>query len=99
MPAGTVLSIPKSCIPSVGLLEGFCKGVGLVRNHHQMNMIGHQAVADQRSCVLFGAFSQQAQIHISICVAVQDKLPGITTLRHVMRNLGGYHPSESCHAL
>ena len=63
-----------------------------------MNMVGHQTVADQRDSMLFDAFVKQAQIHFSIRVAVQDELPRISTLRHVMRNFDGYHPRESCHA-
>ena len=48
--------------------------------------------------MLFYVFPQQAQIHFSICVAVQDKLPRIATLRHMMCNLCGDYPRESCHA-
>ena len=47
--------------------------------------------------MLFYVFPQQAQIHFSICVAVQDKLPRVSTLRRVMRNFYGDHPGESCH--
>ncbi|MGA2754826.1 MAG: hypothetical protein ABSE53_13775 [Terracidiphilus sp.] len=63
-----------------------------------MNMIGHQAVADQGGTMLFYVFPQQAQIHFSICVAVQDKLPRVSTLCRMMRNFYGYHAGESCDA-
>jgi hypothetical protein len=82
----------------VRLLERQGQSIGLLRNHHQMYMVGHQAVADQGHLMMVDAFPQQAQINFSIGVAVQDKLPRIPTLRQMMRNSNGYHPRESCHA-
>jgi hypothetical protein len=45
----------------------------------------------------FDVFPKQTQIHFSICGAVQDKLPRISALRHMMRNFRCYHPGKSCH--
>ena len=81
----------------MGMLERFGKSVGVARNHHQMNMVRHHTVADQRGMMLFNVFPQQFQIQFPVWIAVQDKLPRISTLGHVMRNIDGNHPGESCH--
>ena len=60
----------------MGMLESYRQSIRLVRDHHQMNMVGHQTVANQRGFLLFGAFTEQAQINFSIYVAVQDKRIG-----------------------
>ena len=80
------------------MLERFCQGIDVMRNHDQMNVIGHQAVADQRCMMFFRVFPQQVQIYSAIDIAVQDKLPRVSTLRHMMSNLKGYYAGESCHA-
>jgi hypothetical protein len=41
--------------------------------------------------MLFDVFPQQAQIHFSICAAVQDKLPRISALRHMVPNSNSHH--------
>jgi hypothetical protein len=98
MTARCMFRIPISSISSVGMLESFRQSIGLMGNDHQMNVIGHQTVADHRDIMRFEVFPKQAQIHFSICGAVQDELPRISALRHMMRNFRGYDPGESCHA-
>ena len=70
MPARIVLPIPVSCVSTVGMLERFRESVGAARNHHQMNMVRHRAVADQRGLMLFDVFPQQVKIYFPIRVAV-----------------------------
>ena len=48
--------------------------------------------------MLIAAFSQQAQIDFSVRVVIQKELPRISALRHMVRNVNGYHPGKSCHA-
>ena len=47
--------------------------------------------------ILCDVFPQQVQVHNPIRIAIQHELPRIATLRHMMRNIYGDHPGESCH--
>ena len=45
--AGAMPSIPIGGIPAVCMLQGLRQSICLVGNHNEMDMIGHQAIAEQ----------------------------------------------------
>ena len=66
-------------------------------NRDHVNMVGHQAIANQRHTVEFNVLSQQIEMNHAISVEVQDKSPRIPTLRHMVRNINRHDPSQARH--
>ncbi len=62
-----------------------------------MNMIGHQAVADQQHLMQCKVLSQQIQIHPAVNIALQKKTAAIAPLGHMVRYSNGYHSGQACH--
>ncbi len=62
-----------------------------------MNMIGHQAVADQQHLMQRKVLSQQSQIHPAVSIALQKKTAAIAPLGHMVRYSNGYHSGQTCH--
>jgi len=77
----------------VGLLQHHGERVRGARNHHQMNMVRHQAVAENGETVQAGMLPQQAKIHRPLRIGAKDKLPCVAALRHMVRNVDSYHAS------
>jgi hypothetical protein len=80
------------------MLERFRKGIWQVRNHHQMNMVRHQTVADQCQAVQRNALSQQIEINLAISIGIKDVLPSVASLSHVVWHAGGNHTGQTRHA-
>jgi hypothetical protein len=97
MPARAMLRVPIRRVSSVRLLQRRSQTVRLMRHQHQMNMIGHQAVAHYGGPVLRGIFPQQPQINFPVSVPAQNELPCVSALRHMMGNLQRHYPGEPCH--
>ncbi len=95
--SGMVDRVPIRRVTAMGLLHGLCQSVHLGWNGHQMDMIGHQAVADQRHAVQLNVLSQQIQIHPAVCVAVEKESAAIATLGYVVRHSNGDHSGQACH--
>jgi hypothetical protein len=72
--------------------------IGFVGDHDHVNMIGHEAVANQRHTVELSILSQQIEIDHAISVGVQDKSSPIPTLCDMVRYINGNDPSQACHA-
>jgi hypothetical protein len=52
-----------------------------------MDVIGHQAVAEQRESIELYVLAQEVEINSALGIARQNELPRIATLRYVMRNI------------
>ena len=97
VPSGMVDGVPIRRVTAMCLLHGLCQSVHLCWNGYQMDMIGHQAVADQRHAVQLNVLSQQVQIHPAVCVAVEKESATIATLGYVVRHSNGDHSGQACH--
>lgn len=62
-----------------------------------MDMIGHEAISDQRHSVECYVLPQEVKADRSIGIAIQDEPPPVPTLRHMVWDFNGNHPSESSH--
>jgi hypothetical protein len=62
-----------------------------------MDMIGHEAVTNQRHSVKLNVFPQQGEVGRTIRIAIQDEAPAVPTLRQVVWHINGNNPSESSH--
>jgi hypothetical protein len=64
-----------------------------------VDMVGHQAIANQRHPMEFNVLEQQIEINHAISIDVQDKSPRIPTLRDMVRYINGNDASQTCHGL
>ena len=62
-----------------------------------MHMVGHQAVAQQRQLVELYVFPEEIQIHQTLVIGREQKLPGIAALRHMVRDIYDYDTGKTCH--
>src|ERR1035438_10917530 len=67
------------------------------RDHHQMHVVRHQAIAYHRQLVQANGPTQQIEIHHALGGAGQNELTSIATLCYVMRNIDDNHPRETRH--
>jgi hypothetical protein len=79
------------------LLHRRCQRFSFVRHNHEMNVIGHKAVADDGNGKKLNSLPQQIEIDHSVCVSVQKELPRIAALSNVMRNTLCNYTGQTCH--
>ena len=79
MEAIYVLSIAK-----VRFADSLCQRILCVRDRYDVNMIAHQAIADQFQSVLVRLLFQQFQIYLSIIVNKEHVLAVVAALRDMM---------------
>ena len=66
------------------ILQGTRQSVLLVWDGNEMNVIGHQAIADQFYTVPLDALLQQVEIDAPLSITFEDEAPRIAALRYVM---------------
>jgi hypothetical protein len=71
----------------VGLFQAARQRVSTSRHGNKMDVIGHQAVADQLHPVPLDALLQQIKVDTALRVVFQNEAPRIPALRYVMRNV------------
>ena len=71
-------------IAKVRSADCFCQRILLVRNRDDMNMITHQAIADQLQRVLLRLLFQKLQIHPTIIINEEHILAVIPALGNMM---------------
>ena len=99
MPARLVSYAPVASIPPVGMFQCLCQPISLARNGNQVDMIGHDAIANQRHLVEGKVFPQQIDVDRTISIAIQHEAAPISTLRQMVWNICGHNPSQSPHSL
>jgi hypothetical protein len=81
------------------VFQGSGEGIDFARDRNQMDVVGHEAEADQRYPIALASVVQQVEVYQTLGLRLQDVPPGIPALCYVMRNAFGYHPSESSHSV
>lgn len=79
------------------LLKTAGKTIPRSRHRDEMDMIGHQAVADQLYTVTLDALKQQIEIDTALGVGFEDETLGVTALRNVMCDFESDDTCESHH--
>jgi hypothetical protein len=97
MATGMMGGIPVGSVPAVCVLQGPGEGVRLRRRHDEMDMVGHQTVAEERQAVHLNALTQEIKINLAVRIAVKDEPSRVPALRHVVRHSDGHHPSQTRH--
>src|SRR5689334_17809068 len=62
-----------------------------------MNVVRHQAIADDREWIELHRLPNQIQIHHAFGVSRENVLPPITTLRYMMSDIDRNHTSQTSH--
>jgi hypothetical protein len=83
--AGMMDSIPVGGVSAVCVLQRPAKGVWLPWRDKEVNMVGHETVADKRQAVQLNTLANQIQINPAISLAVKYEPPSVATLRHMVR--------------
>ena len=79
------------------ILQAARQGVFLLWDGNEMDVVGHQAIADQRHPVSLDAPMKQIEVNTFLGIPFQDEAPRIAALRDVMSNAWRNHPGESNH--
>src|SRR5579859_8085847 len=97
MSAGAMRGVPIRSVPPVRLLQRQRQGLHLLRDHHQMHMIGHQAVPQQSQLMKLNVLPQELQVNEPLAIRSKDELPRIAPLRHVVRNINCNDTGQTRH--
>lgn len=77
----------------MGLLEGDRQSVRFLGDHHQMNVVRHQAIAEKRERVQLHGLTQQIHVDHPLGIRVEDVPPRVRALRDVVRNINSNNTS------
>jgi len=92
MSTGGVSSVPVCGVATVRLLQRH--GASALRGyHHQVNMVRHQAIADQKQGMELQGLPQQIQINRPLGIRCQDELTRVATLRDMVGNINSNYTS------
>src|ERR1700677_1383946 len=81
------------------MFQSLCQPVSGARDGNQMDMIGHEAIANQRNLVEGKLFPQQLEVDRTVSIAIQHEASPISTLRKMGWNIFGHNPSQSSHSV
>ncbi len=98
MAAGGMADIPVCRVTPMRMLESQSQRICFARNRDQVNVIGHEAVADQRKLMQRSIVPEQVRIDQLFGIGSQNELPGISTLGNMVRDIHGNHRSQTGHA-
>jgi hypothetical protein len=96
--AGVIDCIPIGGKPPMYVLQATRQSVPPVWDGNEMNVIRHQAKADQSYPVSLDALLQQGEIDAALSITFKDEAPRIASLRYVMGSTWSNHTSESNHS-
>ena len=77
------------------ILQATRQSVLPVGDGNEMNVIGHQAIANQFYPVSLDALLQQIEVDAPLSIPFEDEAPRIAALSYVMGNAWSNHSSES----
>ncbi len=69
----------------------------LLGHHHQMNMVGYQAIGPNRQCPLLTVLLQEPQIRFPVAVRLENIHTTVPALRHMMRKYRNYNTRHFAH--
>src|SRR5215813_11481154 len=91
VPAGSVRRVPVSRIASVRLFQRRRQSFCFARDHHQMDVVRHQAIANQGEGMELHSLPKKIQINHALGVGSQNELSCVATLCDVMGNINHHY--------
>ncbi len=95
MPCPPAAPVEALSVARVTLAQGATKRIGPLGNRHQMDVIRHQTIAEQRDAVAPRTFAQSFEIEAPVVIEQEDILAVVAPLRDVMRHARRHHPGHS----
>jgi hypothetical protein len=89
--------IPIGSVSAMCVLQSPREGVRLAWSHDEMDMVGHQTVANERQAVQLNALAQKIKVNPAICITIKDEPSRVPSLGHVMRHPDGHDSRQSRH--
>ena len=83
----------------MSLFEGLRDSLWSLRNHDQMDVIRHETVAQHEESVKLRILPQQLQVSDAVCIARQNDLSRIPSLRNMMGNVDDHDTRQSSHTM
>ena len=99
MPCPPAAPVEALSVARVTLAQGAGKRIGSLGNRHQMDVIRHQAIAEQRDAAAPRAFAQSFKIEAPVIVEQEDILAVVAPLCDVMRHARRHHPGHPSHLI
>jgi hypothetical protein len=81
----------------VGVLQSRRQGIQLLGDYNQINVIGHEAVADERKPVQSTIVPQQVEVDEAFGIRRENELPRVATLCHMVLGAQRNDACESSH--
>ena len=97
VPAALLPGIKILRIPAVSSSQDHCQSEFFLRYRHQMDVVGHQTIAQDTDSSLTAVFSQQLQVDFAIGLTKKDRLSIRPALRHMVRYSRYYDSCDSWH--
>ena len=97
--AAAVQAVDVLCIAKMGASQRFGQGVGVGWTCDQVNVIGHQAPAENLQAVFVGVFFEQGKIDPAVVIDEEDVLPVIAPLCDVVRDIRDRDSCSSRHSM
>ena len=69
------------------------------RDHDQMNVIRHRAIAQNGQLRIAGGGSEQVEVRVPVLVVEEDIAAKVSPLRNVMWAANGHHSAHASHHL
>lgn len=94
---GNVFEFGSESELAVGVLGGFGQTVGLVGNQHEMDVVGHQAIAEQGHVGALDVLLQQLEVDVAVRIILGDESACVAALGNMMGNFCNDHPGQAWH--
>jgi len=92
-----VAGVYASRVAAVGLGEGRPQAVLVARNHHEVDVIGHQAIGPDRNAELSARFREPIAIEFIVPRLEENASTKISPLSHVMWRVRDDDSGNACH--
>ena len=76
--------VPVRSVAAVGVLERLGQSIVFAWNQYEMDVIGHQAIAEQGYVAALDVLSQQFEIGVTVRIAVEDESACVAALGNTM---------------
>ena len=97
MPRRHVPGVEIRSVPPVCVLQGKRKRRRTLRHDDQVDVVGHEAIADQRESLDLAVGPEEVEVDQAVGIGFEDELAGIAALRDMMGRVGGENTGKTSH--
>ena len=97
MSAAVIDCVSIASVAAVYFPQHLGQAAGIAGDCDQMNVVGHEAIAQNLNGIVLGVFLKEAEIDTAVLRSEEYVTTGISALRNVMTDLGNDDSSETWH--